>query len=354
MELIEIDGSLGEGGGQILRTAVSLACILGKNVRIYNIRAGRREPGLRPQHLNAISASAEISNAVLKGGKIGSTEIELIPGAISKKVSKRIDTGTAGSISLIAQTLIPIAMLREIDLEAEIIGGTEVSASPTVDYIDRVAIPAYREMGGNLSIQLKQRGYYPRGGGRVLLKVMGSKSSVRPLFFPETRVEAQVSVISVSRNLPEHISSRQLSSAEEILHASGITNIRGELDFKGEALSPGTSVLVCSQSESSYIGSDVLGERGKRSEQVGSDAAQAYLSELRTRPNVDAHLADMIVTFLSCIPGKSHFSTSRVTQHLRTNLDVSRKLTGCEHEIREDKEKGNWEVLLSGLAEKSN
>ena len=354
MEVVEIDGSLGEGGGQILRTSISLACILAKSVRIRNIRAGRKEPGLRPQHLKAVISAAEISNATLKGAQVGSTEIEFVPGEISKQVSRKIDIGTAGSISLIAQTLIPIAMFRGIDLETEIIGGTEVPSSPSIDYIESVVLPAYRGMGGDMAIQLKRRGYYPKGGGIVSLKVLGSKSSPRALFFSEEKSEPEVTIRSVSRNLPEHVSQRQLSSAEQALRGADIVNIRKELDSTGSALSPGSSVLVCSKSASSYIGFDVLGAQGKRAEDVGLETAQGYVSESRTEPNVDANLADMIVTLLSCIRGKSHFSTSRVTEHLKTNLDVSKRLSGCQYEIRENKEGKNWEVCLSGLAEKSN
>lgn len=354
MEVVEIDGSLGEGGGQILRTSISLACILAKSVRIRNIRAGRKQPGLRPQHLKAVISAAEISNATLKGAQVGSTEIEFVPGEISKRASKKIDIGTAGSISLIVQTLIPIAMFRGIDLETEIIGGTEVPSSPTIDYIEYVVLPAYHGMGGDVSIQLKRRGYYPKGGGIVSLKVFGSKSSPRTLLFSEEKSKPEVTIRSVSRNLPLNVSQRQLSSAEQTLQRAGVVNIRKELDSTGSALSPGSSVLVCSKSASSYIGSDILGAQGKRSEQVGLETAQGYISESITEPNVDANLADMIVTLLSCVRGKSHFSTSRVTEHLKTNLNISKRMTGCEYEIHENKERKNWEVRLSGLAEKSN
>ena len=354
MTSVEIDGSMGEGGGQILRTSVSLACILGKRLRIYNIRAGRKEPGLRPQHLNAVTSAAEISNAALKGAHIGSTEIEISPAETPKRVLKKIDVGTAGSVSLIAQTLIPIAIFRGIDLEVEIVGGTEVPASPTIDYVERVVLPAYSEMGGSVSIQLKRRGYYPKGGGIVLFKVLGSKSSPRTMSFSEEKSGTEAAILSVSRNLPTHVSQRQLSSAEQALRWAGVLNIRKECDSDGSALSPGSSVLIHSVSASSYIGSDVIGALGKRSEEVGLEAARGYMAELETKPNVDANLADMIVTILSCVREKSRFCTSRLTEHLKTNLEVSKKMTGCEYEIRENKEQRNWEVRLSGIAEKSN
>ncbi|MGI0084453.1 MAG: RNA 3'-terminal phosphate cyclase, partial [Nitrososphaerales archaeon] len=314
----------------------------------------RSEPGLRPQHLKAVTSAGEISNATLRGAQLGSTEIEIVPGETPKRVSKNIDVGTAGSVSLIAQTLIPIAMFRGIDLEAELIGGTEVPASPTIDYVQRVVLPAYQAIGGNVSIQVKGRGYYPKGGGQVSLKVAGSKSSPRPLSFPEAKTKSEVSILSVSRNLPDHVGQRQLSSAENVLRRSGFLDIKKEIDSTGSALSPGSSVLVYSRTTQSYLGSAVIGARGKLSEDVGLEAAQGYLSEAKTEPNVDANLADMIVTLLSCVREKCHFSTSRVTEHLRTNLDVSMMLTGSEYEIRQNKERGNWEVRLSGIAEKSN
>ena len=355
MDMLEIDGSQGEGGGQILRTSVSLSCILGKPIHIFNIRAARAQPGLRPQHLNALTSAAEICNSKLKGAAVGSTEIELFPGETDKQVSKRIDTGTAGSITLIAQTLIPIAMFRGLDMDVQMIGGTEVPFSPTIDYLQRVVVPAYTRIGGDVSVDVKRRGYYPRGGGIARVRVgRSSKPRALDLVRANRDFAERVKVLSCSRSLPAHVVERQASEARKILQQAGLEIESSDVDSMGESSSPGSSILIYTQSNSTYVGSDALGARNKRAEEVGAEAAKGFLEEASANPNLDSHLADMIVTLLSCVKGKSQFVTSKITNHLKTNLDVAHKLTGGTFSMEKTEEMRAWRVSLSGLSEKSN
>lgn len=355
MDFVEIDGSQGEGGGQILRTSVSLSCILEKPMRIRNIRAGRKEPGLRPQHLQAVKSVAEISNSKLSGATVGSTSVEFIPGEPSKSVSKRIETGTAGSVTLIAQTLIPIGIFRGLDLDLEVVGGTEVPASPTVDYLERLVVPIYHLIGGDVRIDLKQRGYYPKGGGIIRIEVKGSNSRPRPLkltSLPLSQV-SDVDIIASSCLLPEHITKREVESAKTALEHQGFQVRNTTTDSTGRSLSPGTSVLVFRQNEQEYVGCSSLGERGKRAEDVGAEAAKEFIREISNRPNVDSHLSDMIVTLASCVPESSTYTTSKITKHLETNLWISEKMTGMKFSINEIPEKRIFKIELGGLAEKS-
>jgi RNA 3'-terminal phosphate cyclase (ATP) len=352
LNFVEIDGSQGEGGGQILRTSVSLSCILNKPIWITNIRAGRKEPGLRPQHLTALASVAQICNGDLSGASIGSTEIRFEPGKSSSTISRELDIGTAGSVSLTAQTLIPIAAFRPLDIDLKIIGGTEVPFSPTVDYLQRVALPAYRKMGIDCSVEVLRRGYFPRGGGLIRLRVHGTDSRPHAIELG-SKLDAcnECTILSVSRALPCHVAERQIRAAKRILEGNQ-KNVKTETDCNGTARCAGSSILVYFVRDSRFVGTDALGERNKPAEQVGREAAYEFLEEIETNSSTDSHLADMLPTILCCVNGRSTFTTSRITQHLRTNLAIAKKLTNCDYSILESEERDA--ITIDGVAENSN
>ena len=331
---------------------MSLAAIFKKPIKIINIRAKRRDPGLKPQHLQSVLVASRICGGTVRGADLGSTEIEFVPGNVREKYSEVIDTGTAGSISLIAQTIMPISIFGNIDLNVEIRGGTEVPKSPTIDYLDRLVLPIYEKLGADASLEIKRRGYYPRGGGVVTLK-SSRKRNPSPLeidtSFPE---KVPSNILSVSRHLPEHVARRQAETAGNILsqHENGIPVI--EIDSSGESFSPGSSITIYKRGSSTFIGSSSLGERGKKAELVGEEAALDFLKETKSTPNVDSHLADMLVTLLSCVVGKSKFRTSTLTTHFTTNCEVAKKLTGCEIQVK--KSELSWAVEIDGSPEKPN
>ncbi|MFI5421173.1 MAG: RNA 3'-terminal phosphate cyclase [Nitrososphaerales archaeon] len=335
MEFVEIDGSQGEGGGQILRTAMTLATISETPIRISRIRAGRREPGLRPQHLQAVMIAAKLSRGKLKGASVGSTLLEYSPGTELQPLRDRVDVGTAGSLPLIAQTIIPISIFRDQELDLNMVGGTEVPNSPTIDYLQQLVIPIYEMLGADVKLQIFQRGYYPRGGGKLSLQCSKTQST-GPLIFPEPRENIETKVLSVSRSLPDHVSRRQADAAKKILVKAGFSAVNASLDFAGESLSPGSSVLIYSSTPSRQIGASALGERGKPAEKVGEEAATQFVNETVSFPNVDSHLADMLITLLCCVPGKSVFRVSMISDHFRSNATVAKSLTGCKIEFQKE------------------
>ncbi len=359
MEFIEIDGSIGEGGGQILRTAMSLSGITLRPVRITKIRAGRKEPGLRPQHLQAVLSAASVCNGSLRGAEVGSTNLEYIPRQPQALFQKRIDTGTAGSVSLIAQTIIPISIFSNVELDVQLIGGTEVPNSPTIDYIVNVVKPVYEKLGANLQIVIERRGYYPRGGGVVEIRSKPAGSYPENLELvakSQLLKDSKVSILSVARSLPDHVSKRQADSARAVLEDSGLASIEGRVDSSGPpSLSPGSSLLVFSKGDSNLVGASSLGERGKRAELVGEEAGKKYIRESSCNPGVDSHLADMLVTLLPCMKksGKpSVFTTPEITQHLNTNIEIVRKfIPDCNFDLIAPNGEGNdtgcWKVAVS-------
>jgi RNA 3'-terminal phosphate cyclase (ATP) len=352
LAFLEIDGSIGEGGGQILRTAVSLSAIYQRPVKIHNIRAGRKEPGLRPQHLQAILSAAMICNANTRGASVGSTSLEFIPGSIPDKFQRRIETGTAGSVTLIAQTIIPISIFRSTELDVEIVGGTEVPYSPTVDYLERIVVPIYRELGADVKIELGQRGYYPKGGGSITVRCHPPAKLPRELIFQSNKSK-KIRILSVSRLLPNNVVERQLKSALEVLENGGVSaaSIVTSIDDSGKAYSPGTSILIYSDQDC-LIGASSLGEKGKSAERVGEEAANAFLKEIQCLPQVDSHLADMLPTLLSCLPGRSEYSTSDLTSHFHTNVQICEKFVEGSKIITSHKKSttdGCFNVSISGV-----
>jgi RNA 3'-terminal phosphate cyclase (ATP) len=352
MAFIEIDGSLGEGGGQIIRSAISLASIFSKPVRITNIRAKRKEPGLRPQHLQSVLASAKLCNAKLEGAVVGSTEISYKPSKPLKLFNESIDTGTAGSVSLIAQTIIPISIFGGAGLDVTLLGGTEVPNSPTVDYLDKIALPIYRKLGAKIEFKIERRGYYPRGGGILRLRCSRQSESKPLRLESRTGNQSPVEIFSCSRSLPRHVSLRQTESAKALLSRGGIDISSTTLDTDGQSSSPGSSILIYEVSDSSFVGSSALGERGKPSERVGEQAAKDFMREMADLPNVDSHLADMLVTLLCSVKGESSFTTSAITDHFTTNMEVAKKISNCSVEYH--KHGSLYQVNIVGSAEKPN
>lgn len=338
---IRIDGSQGEGGGQILRTAISLAAVLGRPVEVTDIRSKRPNPGLRPSHLAAVKVVADLFGAKVENLQVGSQHVRFDPsgGRFAPgggEGSVRVDIGTAGSIPLTLMAVVPAVSLSGNYLEIEITGGTDVKASPTIDYLRYVVAEAYRAIGIQFSLDVQRRGYYPKGGGVVKATIEPCRPSPSPAeFLNGRRHNIEPRIMSVCSQLPKHVAERQISSALLALEKRGVRCRNYTASFE-TASSPGTSTLVYSASDSGgpYIGGDSIGEIGKRAEQVGQEAAERFLESALAGAAVDPFLADMLVLPLSLAKGgTSRYRVARVTEHLKTNLQVAAALTGCKYRI---------------------
>jgi len=337
--MVRIDGSEGEGGGQILRTAVSLSAITGTPVEVFNIRAKRPNPGLRPQHMISIKVIADLFRANVENLKVGSDWIRFVPSDWFGGGSLKMDVGTAGSIPLILTAVVPAVSLSNNRLEIEITGGTDVKASPTIDYVRYVVADAYRSIGIRFSCDVIRRGYYPKGGGIV-------RTVIEPCKEPGTMDlvalrEAAPRITSVCCQLPRHVAERQVSAALISLEKKGIrcSNYSASIET---SVSPGSSILVYSASDfGPHIGGDSIGELGKRAEAVGSEAADRFLESALAQVPVDPFLADMLVLPLALAKGRSKYRIARVTEHLRTNLRVASQMVagGFKYEIEQQHDK---------------
>ncbi len=342
---VKLDGSQGEGGGQILRTAISLSAITGKPIEVSNIRANRTNPGLRPQHIAGIKIIADLFHAKAENLKVGAEWIRFSPSDRFDGGSIKFDIGTAGSISLILMTVVPAVSLSNNSLQIEVTGGTDVKASPTIDYIKHIVAKSYLSIGSKFSVDVLKRGYYPKGGGIVQSTIKPCKSpgtiELLATGYPESKI------ISVCSQLPVHVAKRQISSALIALEKKDIrcSNYTASVET---SLSPGSSILVYSASDFGlYVGGDSIGELGKRAELVGTEAANRFSNSTLAQATVDPFLADMLVLPLALSNGRSRYRVARVSQHLLTNLHVVSEIVGCKYSI-EQQRRGSYIVTIEG------
>src|SRR5438132_7494242 len=240
--MIEIDGSMGEGGGQVLRTSLALSAVLRREVRVFNIRAGREEPGLKAQHLTGAKALTQICGASSKGLQIGSTECIFSPGAIRAGFF-RFDVGTAGSITLVLQTLMPLLPFAPGTVEVEITGGTDVKWSPPVDYLRLVTLPLLDRMDMHESILLVKRGHYPKGGGIVRLKATPT-SVLKNIVGVDSGNVTTVTGVSYSVKLPRRVAERQASAATRGIEEKARQRPKIQIEASGNDAHLGTGCAV--------------------------------------------------------------------------------------------------------------
>lgn len=326
MSTIEIDGSFGEGGGQIVRTAAALSAVTGKPVHITKIRQGRPKPGLAAQHAGAILALAKLCNAKTSGVQPGSGELTFQPGKICAG-SYSVDIGTAGSITLLLQCLLPVMLKADGPISLQVRGGTDVQWSPTVDYFRFVFLPALRLFGAKVEFELLQRGYYPKGQGTISMSVEpGPLQSAHLLH--EATAQSSVQGISHCGNLPEHVARRQAEAAAAELKQAGF-----DAELKTENLrlpSMGSGITLWSGGK----GASSLGERGLPAEKVGSKAAQEMIAELKSDSVVDVHLADQLIPYLAMAGGS--YTVREVSLHARTNIWTAARFLDAKIEIKEE------------------
>ncbi|MEE8167866.1 MAG: RNA 3'-terminal phosphate cyclase [Candidatus Hydrothermarchaeales archaeon] len=325
--MIHIDGSYGEGGGQILRSSIALSSLLGEPIRIDNIRVNRPKPGLAQQHLTGIEAMQRLTDAEIKGLKLGSTEVEFSPSSLHGG-SYSIDIGTAGSISLVLQVVSLPCAFTDSAVELNIIGGTDVAWSPPIDYMKEVFYPSISKMGCRTNLEILKRGYYPRGGGRVNVRISPMKR-LMPLDLTERGKFLKVMGVAHSLNLPEHIVKREAKAAKRVLKDY---SCHISLEY-GRGTSTGTGIVLWAFFENSILCASSLGKPGKPAEKVGEEAARSLLNEIEANASIDLHLGDQIIPYLALAEGESRIFVGELTNHLKTNIYVVEKILNTKFKI---------------------
>lgn len=324
--MIQIDGSFGEGGGQVLRTSLTLSLITGEPFEIFNIRAKRKRPGLQPQHLKCVEAARLISNGATKGEKIGSTHLIFEPGAV-RPGEYQFDIGTAGSTTLVLHTVyLPLA-LSDGPSSLCITGGTHVPWSPCFHYLTHQWLHYIEKIGFHLKLYLDRTGFYPIGDGKIRAEISPTKE-LNSLQLKSRGKLKKLSGISAIANLDISIAERQRAQSLKRLERLGYS---AEIAIEQlESRHKGTMMLLRAHFEGGSGCFTALGEIKKRAEQVADEAVSELEEYLASEGCLDKYLADQLILPLSIVNGTSEFTVSKVTNHLLTNVTVVQKFVDLQ------------------------
>jgi RNA 3'-terminal phosphate cyclase (ATP) len=327
--VLDIDGT--DGGGQMLRTALSLAALSGEPFRMRSIRGARPTPGLRPQHLGAVEVAARACDATVAGATVGADTIEFTPGPVSGG-TLTYHTGTAASVTLLFDTLLPLAAALDSPLDVTVTGGTDVKWSPPFDFFRDVKLPVLGRMGLEAEVTLHRRGFYPVGGGRATLRVSPSTPARTALTERGPLAGAVVHSIASTHLEGSEVADRQATAAADVLRAAGCPAVETRVSYS-PADSPGSACVVAVDYGVVEVGFGTLGERGKPAETVGREAAGAWSAFHAGAGVVDDHLADQLMVPLAL--GGGTLRAPRRTAHIETNAAVIRAF-GYDLSVEED------------------
>lgn len=332
--MIEIDGSHGEGGGQVLRTALTLSALTGQPLHLHHIRAKRRNPGMAAQHLTVVRALAELCQAEVHGAKLRATELEFRPqsrpqarGPAAKRytfdVAEAAPGGSAGSVTLILQALLLPLALATVPVKLTLRGGTHVAWSPPFEYLAHVFLPAIAAMGLRANAQLDTWGFYPAGGGQLSVEIANASQPLQPLTLTERGPLQRIWGRATAANLPAHIPQRIANRTRNVLRQNGLTaDIQ---PTRVHSNGPGVGVVIIAEYRHITTGVVAYGKKGKPSEQVANEACRALLAYHTADAPVDKYLADQLLLPAALAGGQTHYHTTEVTQHLLTNAHVIRQ-----------------------------
>ena len=332
--MLKIDGSQKSGSGTILRLSIALAGILNEPLHIYNIRHKRKQPGLRPQHLESVLTAAKLCNAETDGVKLGSRELWFEPNGIIKG-EVRAEIGTAGSISMLLLTVLPICACAKGDVTVHVInGGTDVRYAPTINYMKHVLLPTLERMGLKSSLTVRKFGYYPKGMGEVILKVSNS-CELRALSITKFGEIERIEGVSVCTFLEKQmVAERQAEAATKILRNKGYATEIDVVNDESNPLQKGSSIVLWTKTiNGATVGGDAIGELRKSSETVGKEAADNLIKETETHAALDVHLADMLVPYVALAKGTSTYTVRKITDHIDTNIWLVEKILGTKIQV---------------------
>lgn len=328
-----LDIDCGSGGGQLARTAVALSAVLGKSVCLFNIRKTRPKPGLKAQHLAGLDAVRELCDGKLEGAKMGSEELWFYPGKI-RGGHLKVKIPTAGSIGLVLQSVLLPSFFAQNPVELGITGGSTASSwSPPVEYMQNVFLPLLAMFGCSAKLDIIRRGYYPSGGAEVVARIE-PLDSLKPIEVLDSGGVRSVSgIVHSAKSLePGKVGERIETSARKAAFEKLGREAKIELEYS-QTQSPGCGIVLWANCGKSVIGADVLGERGKKAEDVGRECAQKLAAELSG--GVDIHAGDMLIPYMAIASGKSAIRVPRMTEHMRANIALTEKIAGVNFSVDE-------------------
>lgn len=334
METVFIDGSIGEGGGQILRTSLALACITGKSLHIENIRAARRNPGLAKQHISCVRAVCQICGGQCRGDALRSRMLDFQPGPV-RSGDFHFDIGSAGSASLVIQTVLPALFLADKPSAVTVTGGTHNPLAPPFDFLSETFLPAIAAAGFRGNCKLIKHGFYPAGGGKITFDVQPwQKSTDRIIDLCEPGKEPQIHARIYTAKLPPHIAQRQ----RKLLLQSGLNIWNVEHIEVTDSDGPGNCAMfrLCSGERTTVF--TAFGMRGKRSEEVISEVVNLAEDFLASGAAVDRFLADQLLIYMAMAKAGS-YTTNELSSHLQTNImEVIKKFLPVNFRVEQQKQ----------------
>lgn len=332
--MLKIDGGQKSGSGTILRISVALAGILNEPLHIFNIRQKRKQPGLRPQHLEAVLTAAKLCEAEIEGATVGSRELVFNPHRITGG-EIQADIGTAGSIPMLLLTVLPLCAFAKQVVHIHITrGGTDVRHAPTINYLKHVLLPVLNRMGLKISLNIRKYGYYPKGMGEVSLEVEPCQklSALRLQKFGSVKELHGISVCTFLAN--RRVAERQAKAADECLNRFKYQARIKVVNDESNPIQKGSSLVLWAKTNTGMLlGGDAIGELRKPSEKVGQEAAQNLLKELKVQATVDIHLADMLIPYIALAEGNSIYLVRSRTEHLETNIWLTQKILGVKFNV---------------------
>ncbi len=338
MKTVDIDGSAGEGGGQILRTSLALSLVTGQGLRIVNIRAGRRKPGILRQHLTAIRAATEIGDAACDGAEIGSGELVFKPEKVRAGGDYHFAVGTAGSTSLVLQTVLPALALAGSVSRVALEGGTHNPLAPPFDFLERTFLPAFQRFCPRTEVRLVRPGFYPAGGGRVEVTIQPG-SPAQPLDLRERGADVGRKVVAHVAALPPEVAERAFEQVIKRMRWS-----REDCRVVQHASEGGPGFVLVAEVKSENV-TEVFtgfGERGKRAEEVADDVVDQVRRYLADGFPVGEYLADQLLLPMA-LTGSGAFRTAGLSRHAQTNIAVIEQFLPVRFQV-EKLETGGVEV----------
>lgn len=314
-DLVKIDGSRGEGGGQVLRSSLALSMITGRPLQLERVRARRKKPGLRLQHLTAVKAAAAVSGAACRGARLGSDQVRFEPGAVQGR-DYRFAVGSAGSACLVLQTVLPALLTADAPSTVTVEGGTHNSMAPPFDFLAEAFVPLLGRMGASVNLELERHGFYPAGGGRLRAEVAPCPS-LSPLRLLERGAAGEHSARALLANLPKHVAKRELRVVAREL---GWPRERLEM-LQVESPGPGNALLLRLEFENVIEVTCAFGQKGVPAERVAGAAVAEARQYLQADAPVGEHLADQLLLPMA-MAGGGAFRTLPLSGHTRTNMEV--------------------------------
>ncbi len=332
--MLEIDGGQKSGSGTLLRLSVALAGILNKPLHIFNIRNKRPQPGLRPQHLEAVLTAAKLCDAEVRGAEPGSLELWFVPREI-RGGEIHAEIGTAGSIPMLVLTILPLCAYAKAPVRLHVSkGGTDVKNAPTINYLKHLLLPILTRMGVMATLTIQKYGYYPKGMGEIILEVepCPKLKSIKLENFGRLQ---QIQGVSVCTFLADRrVAERQAKAANERLKSAGLRAGIQVINDTSNVRQKGSSIVLWAETDTgALLGADAIGELGKSSEAVGREAAENLLRELESKATFDVHMSDMLVPYVALAEGKSIYLNRTITEHLDANIWLAEKILGVKFQL---------------------